>query len=127
MSSFISENETQLSKQHYIRKAKSNTKWFDFSKGKLNQRKRQFNGDFCLVVNCSEVSDDAYVLPYQAVAALFTEDTLMDNDTRPPRWMGTIDDNHLLKLTPSGRTKNLFQYHNAYHLKPIQFHQYLTP
>lgn len=110
MASVVAENRHVLGRRHYIRQATSRNYWVDFTKNVLDTHLSRFGKNFCLVINHSDTENDAYVLPYSAVADLLTEETL-DPDSRG--WSGTIK-NNLLRI--GGSSIVVSGYFNAYHL-----------
>jgi len=110
MSNFVAENRQSLSEFHYIRKASAANYWFDFSSNKLEDYKRNFGRNFCLVIYGSEIENDAYVMPYQAIEDILTTDSL---DHRS-RWIGTIQ-NNIINIT-NGKSKSVSSFFNQFHL-----------
>jgi hypothetical protein len=71
----------------------------------------RFGDNFCLIINGSHTSDDAYVIPYSVARRVFTPEAI---DHRG-RWIGTVI-NSILTLTPSGNSLNVSPYHNSFEL-----------
>ena len=109
MPSRISANRRLLARRHYVRKATAANHWFDFTASRLEQYRRHYGDDFCLVINGSTDADDAYVIPFSQARRAFSADAL---DHRG-RWVGTVRD-EVLHLTPSGRSLNVRAFHNAF-------------
>src|SRR4051812_13983878 len=97
--------------RHYIRKPTADNHWFDFTGTKLREYRERSGDDFCLIVNGSETSDDAYIIPYAVARSVFTDDAA---DHRG-RWVGTIVGS-TMTLAPSGNTLNVERFHNAFDL-----------
>lgn len=110
MASVVAENRRVLGKRHYIRQATSHNYWVDFTKSVVDSYLSRFGKDFCLVINHSDIDNDAYVIPYYVMAALLTEYSL-DPDGRG--WSGTIK-NNLLRM--GGSSIAVSRYFNAYSL-----------
>jgi len=113
--SYINEHKDQLKENNYIQKARNETHyWFNFSVGKLNNYKRKFQNNFCLIINGSDNFNDAYILPFSIVSNLFTEDFIVDGH----RWNGNIynDQLRLVSKGKSTRTLSIGAYYNAFDL-----------
>jgi hypothetical protein len=87
MPSYIANNRRALSRRHYIRKATTDTYWFDFTESKVHDYITQFGERFCLVVFGSESHDDAYIMPFSRVKRIFSQQNI---EPRRGRWIGTI-------------------------------------
>lgn len=73
-------------------------------------RLEQLHGDdFCLVINGSNETDDAYVLPYRVAKQVFNPKYL---DERR-RWIGTVVGDRL-KLGKADRSFPVAEFHNAF-------------
>jgi hypothetical protein len=107
---FIDENSTKLRRRHYLRNATAPNKWFDFTSGKVNDYLERYGDDFCLIINGSHDSDDAYIIPFKIAREVFTHDAL---DARG-RWVGTIEGSQLVLAAPSHNTLRISSYHNAF-------------
>jgi hypothetical protein len=96
---------SQLKVRNYVRKAKPEEDyWFDFARRKLNKI-RQIAGDelFLILYGSSSAEEDFFVIPYEALKHVLTEDNLVEakpGDHRV-RWIGRIRDNKLA-ITHSG-------------------------
>ncbi|MHC1698830.1 MAG: hypothetical protein AB9919_12370 [Geobacteraceae bacterium] len=110
--SYISSRRRDLSKRHYIRKAGAWNFWFDFTRSKVEDYRRRFGTDFCLVVNNSDSEDRAYIIPFVEVIEYFNELNL-ERDGR--RWVGTIIMNRL-KLGPAEVSIPVGRYFNRFDL-----------
>ena len=109
MGNYILDNRASLSDRHYIRKANTETYWFDFSYSKLKMYQKKFGDDFCLVIFRSGTEDDAYIMPFFQVKALFDTRFLDDRN----RWIGTITHN-TINLSSSGHCMSVSAYYNAF-------------
>jgi 5-methylcytosine-specific restriction endonuclease McrA len=109
MPSQIADHRDLLEQRHYIRKAGTDSYWFDFSARKLQGYRDRFGDDFCLIIYGSESQDDAYILPFSAVGAIFSADHVDDRR----RWIGNVK-GHLLRLNPGRRSMSISGYYNAF-------------
>jgi hypothetical protein len=82
---YIKAHRARLSHRHYITDATSGTHWYNFYAGKLTDYHRTYGDDFCLVINCSEAHDNAYVLPFKDLKEMFSPEYL-----NGPRWVGNV-------------------------------------
>jgi 5-methylcytosine-specific restriction endonuclease McrA len=110
MASYIAENKGELNRNHYVTKATASNHWFNFSRGKLTRYVQQFSDGFCLIVNGSTSTDDAYIMPFGDVKPLFTEENLEDSGRR---WVGTII-NDIIRVRR--QRMSVSAYHNAFQL-----------
>ena len=94
-----------------MRRATASNHWFDFVSNKVYQFFGRFGDDFCLIVNGSDLIDDAYVLPYGAIKNYFKDEFL---DHRP-RWVGTII-GHRLKFGIAPFSIPVAEYYNKFDL-----------
>jgi hypothetical protein len=108
MTSFIKQNLRDLKSRHYIRKATSHNYWVDFASGKLLEYEAKYDRDFCLVVNHSETSNDAYVIPVSVARQLFRDDNLNPNGRG---WSATIERG---VLTHQGQHVSISAYYNSF-------------
>ena len=117
----------RLKRYHYIQTAATPQHWFNFYKGPLSQYIQEFKDDFCLVINCSRVYDETYILPFEDFKVLFVPASMFDKR----RWQGCISGD-CIKLSPveNGFEKPVHEYMNAFHLlkraprplpKPVEF------
>jgi hypothetical protein len=111
MSTYLKSNKNKLTSRHYLRKATASNHWFDFASNKVSQFIKRFGDDFCLIVNGSDIFDDAYILPYRSVKSYFKSEYL---DKRS-RWIGTIID-HKLKIGIAPFSIQVQQYYNNFNL-----------
>jgi hypothetical protein len=111
MDSFIAANKARIKARHYMRQATASNHWFDFTSARVGQLERRHGDNFCLVVNGSTESDDAYVLPYGVIKSVLKPQYLDDRG----RWVGTIIDGHL-KLGKAEHSVPVAAYHNAFDL-----------
>jgi hypothetical protein len=116
MASYIADNLKLLSQQHYIRKAGASDYWFDFTQSKLEQYRKSFSDDFCLILYASDTNDDAYILPYSHIKHLFADEYIDDRK----RWVGSISGN-LLHVRRSSQTMSLSAYYNAFEYLDNEF------
>lgn len=72
-----------------------------------------YGDEFCLVINCSESQDTAYVLPFTAVKEMFTPEYL--NGTR---WVGNIIKDNLSVSLGGKPMQEMYvgNFHNAFEL-----------
>lgn len=112
----IETNLLLLRRRHYLRNATAPNRWFDFSSGKVESYVQRFGDNFCLIINGSHLTDDAYVIPFYAARQVFTSQAL---DTRG-RWVGTIDGSTLVLAAPSHTTLRVSPYHNAFQHLSLQ-------
>ncbi len=111
MKSYVVENRSALSQNHYIRKANAIGYWFDFTLNKLNRYRRKFDDNFCLILFGSETGDDAYIIPFTKAKGLFIEQLL---DHRG-RWVGYIN-NNLMRLNRGCNSISVSAFYNAFEL-----------
>jgi len=74
-----------LKQRHYVTTATTSTHWYDFYPSILNTRRSQYGDNFCLVLNCSRICDEAYILPFTKFAQYFSPEYLKGN-----RWFGHV-------------------------------------
>lgn len=110
MKSYIAQNKKALGERHYIANARSSNSWFNFARGKLQGYVKSYGDCFCMVVSRSDSIDDAYILPYREVKALFSESTLASNGNR---WIGWIIEDVVLRIASRENELNVSRYHNA--------------
>lgn len=72
MSNFVVRNLHQLRKRHYLLLANQAGHWFNASPNVVEDHKRAYGTDFCLILYRSGPSDDAYVMPFRLINSLFT-------------------------------------------------------
>ena len=106
----IEEHAAKLRRRHYLRNATAPNRWFDFTSGKVADFVKRYGEDFCLIINGSHDSDDAYIIPFKIARQTFTRDAL---DARG-RWVGTVEGAQLI-LVPSHNSLRVSTYHNAFH------------
>jgi hypothetical protein len=111
MPSQITSNRALLSWRHYVVKATAWNHWFNFYASRLQQYQTQYGEDFCLIINGSNATDDAYIIPFSKTKQAFTPDAI---DHRG-RWVGTVCDD-VLRLASSGHCLRLRAFHNAFEL-----------
>ncbi|MCU0785735.1 MAG: hypothetical protein MUF81_17165, partial [Verrucomicrobia bacterium] len=110
---YIAAHRARLSERHYITDATSGTHWYNFYAGKLTEYRRMYGDDFCLVINCSETHDSAYVLPFKDVKEMFSPEYL--NGTR---WVGNVIKENL-SVSLGGKPMQemcIDDFHNAFEL-----------
>jgi hypothetical protein len=110
--SYITHHRVRLEHRHYITNATA--MWFNFYDGKL-KKYISYGDDFCLVVNCSRRSNDAFILPFKNFIDFFTPEFL----DRKRRWHGYIRaDDEVMRISPCQQTHErlVHEYHNAFHL-----------
>jgi hypothetical protein len=110
MASFIYENRNSLAERHYVRQAKSGRYWFDFYSKKLEAYRKRYGENFCLIIVGSEITDDAYIIPYRAAQRVFVPEAL---DHRR-RWIGTVEKD-LIHIT-GRRVLPVAAFYNAFDL-----------
>ena len=62
--SYIAQHRVVLEARHYITLATTRTYWFNFYESKLRDFINLYEEEFCVVINGSEDSNDAYILPF---------------------------------------------------------------
>jgi hypothetical protein len=77
---------------------------------KLQTYVDRYEDRFCMVLNHSNAVDDAYIMPYQDVKMMFSEENLERDGTR---WMGSIREG-VLELRAGAHKLNVARYHNAF-------------
>jgi hypothetical protein len=79
----------------------------------MNEYCRKFGDDFCLIINGSTTSDNAYVLPYKEVKACYSPQYLNGN-----RWIGIIEDIYLIVSRSGAPVQRVCvaEFHNAFEL-----------
>jgi hypothetical protein len=110
---YIEAHRARLSERHYITNATSGTHWYNFYAGTLDDYHRMYGDEFCLVINCSENHDDAYVVPFNEVKEMFTREYLNDK-----RWVGNVIKEYL-SVSLGGnpmREMDVGHFHNAFEL-----------
>ena len=109
MPPFIDTNWSRLARRHYLRNASAANHWFDFTDRRVQSFARRYGSSFCLVVNGSHETDDAYVIPYGVASQLLTSDKL----DRRGRWIGTIERGQM-KLAGFDLLLPVRRFHNSF-------------
>lgn len=114
MKNLILENFDKLKNSNYVRKTDPKNKyWGDFSHNKMEKFKEETGGVFNLIIHGDpNVFDDYYVIPYNIVKDIFTEQSFSrDKDavTRK-RWIFTIE-NHKMKVSNSSEILDIKDYY----------------
>lgn len=113
---YLSQHSSTLRSRHYIIAGTSWNHWFGFTYNKVLSYRQRYGDDFCLIVNGSHSSDDAYVLPFSGVSHYFTQDYLTPHSqTGAPRWVGTII-HHQLKFGSADTSISVAKFHNRFDL-----------
>ncbi len=115
MGSYIGDNRSVLEERHYVRKAGTNTYWFDFRNHRVEAYRRQHGDEFCLVIYGSDDYDDAYIMPFAKVKGIFSTTSI---DSRG-RWIGTIQKD-VLHLSPGGLAMDVSRFYNAYEYLDVE-------
>ena len=113
--SYITNHRLSLEQRHYVTDATVQTMWFNFYDGKLKDFIATYGYDFCLVINGSTKSDDAFILPYKEFRDFFSPEFL---DAKH-RWSGNVRaDDEFIRISTGGNAKEKsgHEYHNAFHL-----------
>ena len=76
MRSRVSRRGAEIRQRHYVRNATSQNRWFDFTASGISDYRSRFGDDFCLIVNGSHSSDDAFIIPYAVAKEIFTTPAL---------------------------------------------------
>jgi hypothetical protein len=112
---YVTSRRGQLSHEHYVLLANVSDYWFNASADRLREYRRLYGDDFCLVIYRSGPQDDAYVMPFEQIASLFTERSLQSSNGSSQRWIGSMDDGYL-RVRGNDEVVRVEQYHNAFHL-----------
>lgn len=108
-------NRSQISKEHYVRKADpDNRYWVDFSKNKLNTYKRKFGNNFDLIIAGSkDLENDFYRIPFSVVKDFFTDSTMSRDQTERNRWVASVKSQHKLKVWNARGEKDISRYYGC--------------
>jgi|GEM_PF-2763369 len=88
MSSYINDHRAELERRHYVLKATTRDRFFNVYYKKLyNYYRQRYEDNFCLIIDCSKDNDNAYIIPFAAVKALFAERYLQSGRSR---WIGHV-------------------------------------
>src|SRR5262249_30220128 len=82
-----------LQSRNYITKAASQNRWFGWEYNRVEELRQQTGDDFYLILYGAEEDEtDFFVIPYDAVRHVLTEDTLVKGEayTERRRWMGRV-------------------------------------
>jgi hypothetical protein len=109
----VKQRLSQLKNRNYVRKADPEENyWFDFSSRQVDKRRQTTGDEFYLILYGSpSVETDFFVIPYEALKHVLTEDNLVEpqeGDNRK-RWIGNIRNNKL-KITHSNTEVDLTPY-----------------
>lgn len=104
---WIKVNREKLAVNNYIRKADAKTNyWLDLSVGKLNHYRQLTNDSFNIIIyGDEEIETDFYIIPYEELKHLLTEDSFTKSEGRR-RWIGNIINHHIV-LSNSGVKLNI--------------------
>jgi hypothetical protein len=107
-------NSDEIKERHYVMNATASNHWYNFYSSRVNSYAKKYNGDFCLIINGSDGTGDAYILPFRVFRLFFTSDYLDQHN----RWVGTIKGNRIRLTARSKRTKSqsVSDYYNAFAL-----------
>ena len=95
MANFILDRRTALKRRHYLLLANQVTHWFNASPNVIKDYRSRFGEDFCVVLWRDGPDDDAYVIPFDRLRSLFSEENLVGGGGDHLRWHGGIRGNHL--------------------------------
>lgn len=97
------QNKHKLEINNYVRLARGKNYWFDFSLNKMKNYENQFGDKFHLIIYGSSNDRDYYLIPYSDVKKVFNVAYLTKNPDRPKRWIGRIQEGHMLAINNSGQ------------------------
>ena len=111
--SYIAAHRAKLSKRHYITNATSGTHWYNFFAGRLDEYRQTYGDEFCLVINCSNDQDTAYVLPFKEVKEMFSPEYL-----NGARWVGNVINDNLSVSLGGKPMQEMYvgNFHNAFEM-----------
>ena len=111
--SYITLHRASLEQRHYVTDATTKTMFFNFYESRVRDYIIRYQYAFCLVINGSTVSDDAFILPYKDFRDLFTADLL--DETK--RWVGNVRD-EVIRISAGGKAQErvVHDYYNAFKL-----------
>jgi hypothetical protein len=90
MLNWASLNRATLADRHYTMKGTAPNYFFNLRPRVLGEYACKPGGNFCLIIIGDEaIEDDFYVIPFDAVNSLFTEDKLAKGE-KTPRWLCNI-------------------------------------
>jgi hypothetical protein len=107
--STIRSRRPNLGSRHYLLNPSLHNFWVKLSHWRLQDYRRQFGDDFCIVLNRSKTVDDAYVLPYGLFKHLIYSRGWPKFTTN---WDLTISKGHVRlagQRFPVGRFHNFFE------------------
>jgi 5-methylcytosine-specific restriction endonuclease McrA len=110
MGSYIYDQRAALAERHYVRKAGTDSYWFDFRVNKVDDFIQRYGENFCLILFGSEAQDDAFVMPYRAVKTLFNP---ANTDRTGRRWIGSVR-RGLIQLSPGSKSMPVLEFYNAF-------------
>lgn len=124
---YVTCNKATLRRRHYLQFARVGTHFFNFHLGTFNKKRAQYGDNFALIISCSDVLDDSYVLPLSEFKPFFSEDYLIGASLDDPhryRWRGNVynDRLHLYGSRMPTRTRAVAEFHNAFKLLEQQRH-----
>jgi hypothetical protein len=110
---YFSAYEGKLKRRHYITAARVDTHWFNFYASRVDDYRHEFGKLFCLVVNCSDKTDDAFILPFAEFEDVFSQEMLSGG-----RWVGTLINDNLSVFCDGKASEErcVSDFHNAFHL-----------
>lgn len=115
MSNFILRNKSTLKQRHYLLLANQAGHWFSASPNVVKDYQAAYGDNFCLVLYRNGSNDDAYVVPFRRLKALFLEENLVPGPKGTLRWHGSIRGGQL-ELRGVHETVPVTQCYNAFDL-----------
>jgi hypothetical protein len=118
---YIARNKTRFKQRHYLLNPRTGTRFFDLHSKTLGEKRNQYGGDFCIIINCSDTSDSAYILPVAEFSDFFSDEYLMGankSDKNRYRWRCNILSDELRLKTPDtdAKTRVISNFYNAFEL-----------
>ena len=116
---WVKANREKLAANNYVRKAHARTNyWLDLSSRRLDYYRQLTNDNFNIIIYGDEnIETDFYIIPYDELRHLLTEDSFAKSDGRR-RWIGNII-NHHISVSNTGVKLNISQRYSTTILSDI--------
>ncbi len=112
MSNLAFARKSELKRANYVLMATTPEHKFNFARRTMQDYIRRFASSFSLIIIGNEYEPrNFYVMPYQAVSHLFTEDSLsVSSKSNARRWVGTIR-GHMLQVNNAAPKVDVSSYY----------------
>jgi hypothetical protein len=115
MQNFVLRNRAALAETNFVRKASRQANyWFDITQNKLTNLQRKRGSNFNIIIfGTDDIEADYYVIPFQLVASILTEETLVYTPSKgTSRWILSVHAHHL-RVRHSATTVDISSYYGA--------------